>query len=73
MIILGGLAGQLDNRGRTVEDLAAAVENEVVVGGDEGKGDGEGGAETLWRYLPIFIPRLPNFSVRITSKDPTVK
>jgi hypothetical protein len=40
MIVLGGIAGQLDNRGRTVEDLAAAVEHEVVVGGDEGKGDG---------------------------------
>jgi hypothetical protein len=42
MIILRGMAGQLDDWRRTVEDLPAAVEYEVVVRGDEGKGDGEG-------------------------------
>jgi hypothetical protein len=31
--------GELDDRGRLLEDLAAAVEDEVVVGGDEGEGD----------------------------------
>ena len=47
MIVLGGIAGQLDDWGRTVEDLPAAVEHEVVVGGDEGKGDGQGGTEAF--------------------------
>ena len=32
--------GQLDHWGRMVEDLPAAVEHEVVVGGDEREGDG---------------------------------
>jgi hypothetical protein len=41
MILLGGMAGQLDDWRRTVEDRPTAVEHEVVVGGDKGKGDAE--------------------------------
>ena len=41
MVVFGGIGRQLDDRCRLVEDLAAPVEHEVVVRGDEGKGDGE--------------------------------
>ena len=37
----GGVVGQLDDGGGLFEDLAAAVEDEMVVGGDEGEGDGQ--------------------------------
>ena len=39
VIVLGGVGGQLDDRGRPIEHLAAAVEHEVVVSRDEGEGD----------------------------------
>jgi hypothetical protein len=45
MIVLGGVAGQLDDWGRLLEDLPATVEYEVVMRSDEGKGDGERGTE----------------------------
>ena len=53
MIVLGGIAGQLDNRCRLLEDLPAAVEHEVVVRGDLGKDDREG-VRTLIRMNCIY-------------------
>jgi hypothetical protein len=73
MILLGGMAGQLDDWGGTVEDLPATVKDEVIVRGNEGKGDGEGSAEALRRDLSVLIPGLANFSIRLSSKDLTVK
>jgi len=40
MILLGGVAGQLDDRRRLLKDFPAVVEYEVVVRGDEGKSNG---------------------------------
>ena len=40
MVVLGCVGGELDDRGRPVEDLAASVEHEMVVRGNEGEGDG---------------------------------
>jgi hypothetical protein len=45
VILLTGIAGQLDDRGRAVEHLPAAVEYEMVMRSHEGKGDGQRGAE----------------------------
>ena len=45
MVVLGGVGGQLDDRGRLLEHLAASVEHEVVVRGDKGEGDGQGRAK----------------------------
>ena len=45
MVFFGGVLGELDDGSRTVEHLATTVKDKVVVGGDEGEGDGDGGAE----------------------------
>jgi len=42
MVVFAGLRRELDDRRRLLEHLAAAVENEVVVRGDEGEADREG-------------------------------
>ena len=39
MVFLAGPCWQLDDGRRLLEDLAATVEDEVVVGGDFSKGD----------------------------------
>jgi hypothetical protein len=39
MIVLARAGGELDDRCGTVEDLTAPIQDEVVVGGDEGEGD----------------------------------
>ncbi len=39
VVVLARARRELDDRRRAVEDLAAPVEDEVVVGGDEGEGD----------------------------------
>jgi hypothetical protein len=40
VVVLGRALRQLDNWGRAVEHLAAAVEDKMIVSGDEGEGDG---------------------------------
>ncbi len=47
VVVLARARRELDDRRRLVEDLAAPVEDEVVVGGDEGEGDGERRAKAL--------------------------
>src|SRR5690606_5950954 len=54
---------ELDDRCRAVEDLAAAVEDEVVVGGDEGEGDGERRAQLVEGDLMPLPPRAPLLEV----------
>ena len=56
VVLLRGLRRQLDDRGGAVEDLATPVQDEVVVGGDEGEGDGEGGASPVLRELVPVVP-----------------
>ncbi len=56
MLRLAGPRRELDDRRGTVEYLAAPVQDEVVMGGDEGKGDGEGGAEFVLDDNAILPP-----------------
>ena len=42
MLVFGAACGQLDDGRCLLEDLASTVEDEVVVGGHFGEGDGEG-------------------------------
>ncbi len=56
MIVLGGVAGQLDDRGCLLKHLPAVVEHEVVVCGDEREGDGQRGAKLVNRQVPVLIP-----------------
>lgn len=57
MLGLRSSGRQLDDRRGPVEHLAAPVQDEVVVSGDFGEGDGEGGAVPFDRDLMIFPPR----------------
>ena len=56
MVCFGGIRRELDDRGSLLEDLAAAVEHEVVVGGDFGEGDGERGTVTVPEEHRVFKP-----------------
>src|SRR5262249_61011258 len=55
-ILLGGMAGQLNDRRRLLEHLPAAVEHEVVMCGDEGKSNGEGDTKTITKKHRVFVP-----------------
>src|SRR5882724_6645707 len=57
MVVLGSIAGQLDDRSRLLKYLPATVEYEVVVRGDKGKRDGQRGAKTFESYLMPLPPR----------------
>ena len=60
MIVFAAAGRQLDDWCRTVEDLAAAVEDEVVVGGDLAEGDGQRLGKPAKRYL-VPAPPWPAF------------
>ena len=60
MLIFGAACGQLDDRRGLLKDLAAAVEDKVVVSSDFGEGDGERGLDSSQCYLMPCPPR-PSF------------
>ena len=64
MIVFGGVRRELDNGCCLLKDLAAAVEDEVVMRGDFGEGNGEGGAVSLGGDLVVFPVRAATFRVR---------
>ncbi len=58
VIFLGRARRELDDRRRLLEDLAAPVEDEVVVGGDVGEGDRQRNSE-LRGGQPAKLPLRP--------------
>ena len=67
MVVFGGAFGELDDRRGLVEDLAAAVEHEVVVGRDKGEGDG-GALYSIFRYLAVFVPASTRFAKGLAAR-----
>ncbi len=61
MIVLGRAVRQLDHRRGLLEHLATAVEHEMVVRRDFGKGDGEGGAEFVDGQTAVLGPPKASF------------
>src|SRR5690606_18612108 len=71
VVLLGRAGGELDDRRASIEDLSAAVEDEVVVRRDEGEGDGEGRAESLAEETTPLVPCEAKFtmvSVRLSAQ-----
>ncbi len=63
VIRLRGPRRQLDDRRGLFEHLAAAIQDEVVVGRDEGKGCSKGFAKSLSLEPAPLVPRKANFLV----------
>jgi hypothetical protein len=63
MVCLGGIAGEYNEGGRIFECLGAAIKYEVVMCGDEGKGDREGSAESMCQKPIPLPPSTAKFSV----------
>ncbi len=61
VLVLAGAGGQLDHRRRLLEDLATAVEDEMVMGGDLGEGNGQRCPQLVDVELLVFVPRQPAF------------
>ena len=68
VVVFGGFGGQLDDRSRLLEHLAAAVKHEVVVRGDECEGNGERSALPVDRYLAVLVPRLAYLPIRLPTE-----
>ena len=66
MVRFGGIHGELDDWGSLLEDLAASVEHEMIVGGDFGEGDGEGDAVAVPEEHRVLVPRKSPFNLRLT-------
>ena len=69
MVVFGGIGRKLDDGGGSIEDLAATVENEVVVRGDEGEGNGEGGSAPFLGKLVIVVPSPAAFPIRRAAES----
>src|SRR5208282_5191078 len=56
MIVFGRLRRQLDDRRRLLEDLAPAIEHEMVMRRDERKRDRQRCSELIYVMLQVFEP-----------------
>ena len=61
MLVFAATGGQLDHRSGLLEDLAAPVEDEVVVGGDLSEGDGVRRLDSVQGNLMPLPPRATFF------------
>ena len=67
VLVLAAAGGQLDHRRRLLKDLAAAIEDKVVVGGDFRKRDGQAVHSSCGNLVP-FPPRSALRSVSAPPK-----
>ena len=61
VLVFAAASGQLDDRRGTIENLAATVEDEVVVGGDEGEAYAQRNEKAFPLKSTPFKPRESDF------------
>jgi hypothetical protein len=69
VVIFGRTRKQLNNGCRAVENLSAAIEGEVVVGGNKGERDAKGGTETMCKKHRVLEPLQTPLDLRGTICD----
>jgi len=67
MIVFGGTAGQLDDRGLAIEYLTATIKDKMIMRGHEREGNGPRLPEPMSKKAIPFPPRATQFSVVSTE------
>jgi hypothetical protein len=68
VIVLCGLIVKLDDRGGPVEDAPTAVEDEVVMGGNERERNRHGRPELVGCQSPKLMPLQAAFDLRLATE-----